>query len=732
MATFRHVSLFNCIRFFLIIVLSGFFTPTNFASAKTLAQDISPFAKHRPTQSLTSQNLTANADIPAITATNLLQDPSFEASFGNNLYWNQSSTNYGTPLCPSTDPDTGCGNGGGTAGPHTGSAWGWFGGTLTDDTGSISQSVTFPSGPANLEFYLWIGFAAAGSDTADVFTAKIDGSTVFSANATQISSYSSYTLVSIDVSAYANGATRTVTFSSVTTGQLVTFNLDDVALLAQPPTLFTISGNAGIGGVTLSYTDGTPKAATADGAGLYSFMVPSGWSGTITPSKTGYTFSPGSKSYTNVLANQTAQNYTAIPTTYTISGNTSIGGATLRYTDGTPKIATADGAGLYSFTVSSGWSGTVTPYKGGYAFTPGSKSYTNVLANQTNQNYTASPGVSWIGTTSRGHPMSFVVSPSGSQWSTFTLKTDATVGPCSVLLETTIVGPGAITNGQFSQSGSFAFTGQFTSPSTASGTYRFTNHPVFGCGNLTQSGTWTANLLMPPSNGADTTGVFRPSNGLLYLKNTNSTGIADVAINYGMGGDYPVTGDWDGDGDATIGIYRNGSFYLKNANTIGFADLVFTFGQVGDQPIAGDWNGDGVDTIGVYQPSTGQFLLRNSNSAGAPEMSFYLGNVGDVGIAGDWNGDGVDTTGVFRPSNGIIFLKNTNVTGFADIALNYGIPGDQPVTGDWNNDGVDTIGVYRNATFYLRNSNDVGFADLIFGLGNPGDMPIAGNWDGLP
>ncbi len=231
-------------------------------------------------------------------------------------------------------------------------------------------------------------------------------------------------------------------------------------------------------------------------------------------------------------------------------------------------------------------------------------------------------------------------------------------------------------------------------------------------------------------DGNDTAGVFRPSNGLLYLKNANTTGFADVSINYGTAGDYPIAGDWDGNGTATIGIYRNGSFYLRNSNTLGFADLVIPFGTPGDQPVVGDWNGDGVDTIGVY--SNGQFLLRNSNSAGTADMNFYLGNPGDVGIAGDWNGDGLDTTGVFRPSNGVIFLKNLNTTGFADIAINYGLAGDKPVTGDWNNDGIDTIGVYRNAQFLLRNSNTIGFAEIVFGLGNPGDMPISGNWDGIP
>ena len=245
-----------------------------------------------------------------------------------------------------------------------------------------------------------------------------------------------------------------------------------------------------------------------------------------------------------------------------------------------------------------------------------------------------------------------------------------------------------------------------------------------GDGNFTGGETYSIN------KGGDTTGVFRPGNGLLYLKNTNTSGFADVAINYGLGGDYPVAGDWDGNGTATIGIYRNGSFYLRNSNTLGFADLVVPFGTPGDQPVVGDWNGDGVDTIGVY--SNGQFLLRNTNTAGIADMSFYLGNPGDVGIAGDWNGDGSDTTGVFRPSNGVIFLKNLNTTGFADININYGLSGDMPVIGDWNNDGIDTIGVYRNAQFLLRNSNTIGFADIVFALGNPGDMPIAGNWDGIP
>ncbi|HKG22345.1 MAG TPA: BACON domain-containing carbohydrate-binding protein, partial [Blastocatellia bacterium] len=232
------------------------------------------------------------------------------------------------------------------------------------------------------------------------------------------------------------------------------------------------------------------------------------------------------------------------------------------------------------------------------------------------------------------------------------------------------------------------------------------------------------------SKNADTTGVFRPSNGALFLKNSNSTGFADVVLTYGIPGDIPISGDWNGDGIDSVGVYRNGTFFLRNSNTNGFADIVVAFGVEGDQPVVGDWNGDGIDTIGIYR--NGTFLLRNSNVTGDPEIVFSLGVSGDVGISGDWNGDGIDTTGVFRPSNGALFLKNANTTGFADIFLTYGIPGDLPVTGDWNGDGQDTIGVYRNGDFLLRNSNTNGFADIVFTLGVSSDKPIKGDWNGLP
>ncbi|MFN8435836.1 MAG: spherulation-specific family 4 protein, partial [Anaerolineales bacterium] len=72
-----------------------------------------------------------------------------------------------------------------------------------------------------------------------------------------------------------------------------------------------ISGTTGVSGVVLSYTDGTAKSVTTDANGNYSITVPNGWSGTVTPTHTCYTFSPASYAYTNVTTVQSSQNYTS-------------------------------------------------------------------------------------------------------------------------------------------------------------------------------------------------------------------------------------------------------------------------------------------------------------------------------------------------------------------------------------------------------------------------------------
>jgi hypothetical protein len=75
---------------------------------------------------------------------------------------------------------------------------------------------------------------------------------------------------------------------------------------------FAINGNVGLPNVTLRYQLGGITRTELSGLnGDYEFFVPENWSGTVTPTLTGYVFSPLSKTYTNVTALQADQDYTA-------------------------------------------------------------------------------------------------------------------------------------------------------------------------------------------------------------------------------------------------------------------------------------------------------------------------------------------------------------------------------------------------------------------------------------
>ena len=77
-------------------------------------------------------------------------------------------------------------------------------------------------------------------------------------------------------------------------------------------TFYTISGNTGTTGVTLSYSvSGTPRLVTSDSSGNYSLLVPGGWVGVISPSHPCFTFTPANRGYNNLTSSQTGQNFAA-------------------------------------------------------------------------------------------------------------------------------------------------------------------------------------------------------------------------------------------------------------------------------------------------------------------------------------------------------------------------------------------------------------------------------------
>ncbi len=188
-------------------------------------------------------------------------------------------------------------------------------------------------------------------------------------------------------------------------------------------------------------------------------------------------------------------------------------------------------------------------------------------------------------------------------------------------------------------------------------------------------------------NGTDTPGLYRPTSGFAYIRNTRDTGAADASWFMGNPGDIPIVGDWDGDGRDSFGVYRpsQGKVYLRNAITTGPAEIEYFFGRPGDKPFAGDFNGDGKDTVGLHRESTGLVYMTNqtgSTPAVAPtDLEFFWGDPGDVVFAGDWTGDGTDTPGLLRPSSSTVFLRFQNTQGVADLSRIVDNPDWRPVAG---------------------------------------------------
>ena len=225
------------------------------------------------------------------------------------------------------------------------------------------------------------GGAGSGvTDASGVYTVQVD--TGWSGRAVPSKANTSFAPAYLD---YTN-----------VTGNLVAQNYDATAVLTISGNI-TTTGSSPASGVTLSF-NGVSGAVLASGtvttdvAGNYSITVPSPWNGLVTPAQTGSTFTPASITYNAVSTDQLAQNYVSsgsilITGTIVDSLAAALSGVTLTASSG--HTTTTNASGVYSFYLPAPFTGTVTPSKSGYVFTPTSTAYTAQAADLAAQNYTA-------------------------------------------------------------------------------------------------------------------------------------------------------------------------------------------------------------------------------------------------------------------------------------------------------------------------------------------------------
>ena len=192
-----------------------------------------------------------------------------------------------------------------------------------------------------------------------------------------------------------------------------------------------------------------------------------------------------------------------------------------------------------------------------------------------------------------------------------------------------------------------------------------------------------------------------------------------------------VTGDWNGDGIETLGIFQEGNWILdRTGNGISEDDQRLSFGWATDTPVAGDWNGDGIDTVGAFR--NGAWYLDHDGDGYThirDDTPIWFGLPGDVPVVGNWDGDaaGTDSPGVFR--NGTWILDQTgNGYDYRDPIFGFGAADAQPFAADWNSNGRDTPGVLQSEGWYFREGNGyVGFLNTPLQFAHNQGTPLAGN-----
>ena len=200
--------------------------------------------------------------------------------------------------------------------------------------------------------------------------------------------------------------------------------------------------------------------------------------------------------------------------------------------------------------------------------------------------------------------------------------------------------------------------------------------------------------------------------GLLYVL---SLGLGKIFVIFGQA----TLVDFDGDGKADIGIYRDGAWSIIRSLDGG----VTSFGWGGSSwiPVVADYDGDGKADIAVYNANGLWSIVRSSD--GGNTLIGWSGAANDIPVPADYDGDGKADLAVYNTAS-----AGWSIIRSSDGGLTYkawGGPGWIPMPADYDGDGKADIAVYNASNglwSILRSSDGV---NTLVGLGGAAqDIPL--------
>jgi hypothetical protein len=409
------------------------------------------------------------------------------------------------------------------------------------------------------------------------------------------------------------------TFSPVNSAVTVSSaNVTGVNFTSSAVPTYSISGTvsgAATSGVTITLSGAKSATTTTATGGTYTFSGLSNGSYTVTPSLSGYAFSPTSTAVTVASANQTGINFTSsvVTVTYSISGTVSgavTSGVTMTLSGAASATTTTGTGGTYTFSGRAAGSYTVTPSLSGYTFSPASTAVTISSANVTGINFT-STAVSGDTALTSGVGVAGTVAASAYKYYTIAVPSGATA------LSITLTGLSAdvdlYVNNSTTHPTTSTYYGRSWNSGTTSETLSYTSPTVatwsigaygYAAGNYTVTATVTTGTatysISGTVSGAVTSGVTMTLSGAASKTTTTATG-----------GTYSFTGLANGSYTVTPSL---SGYTFSPAST---AVTVASANQTGKNFTATASGGSTTLFSNGFEASTGWASAQVSGTAGA-------------------------------------------------------------------------------------------------------------------